>query len=176
MSETPGDNSARFGRGMMMVAWVLGLAALAMVFTGALERQDNPNANPVSVRDGGSVEVRLQRNRQGHYVATGQINDRPVEFLIDTGASLVSIPGALARELELPRGPELRFDTANGVATGYLTRLRTVALGDIVVHDIEAGVAEGFDSDQVLLGMNFLRSLDLLQSGDVMVLRLVGEV
>ena len=58
----------------MFMACVLGLALLTMFFSGALERQRNPNQNPVTKSGDGVVEVVLQRNRQGHYVLTGMIN------------------------------------------------------------------------------------------------------
>jgi aspartyl protease family protein len=156
---------------MMATAWVLALVGMAAWFGGALDRRENPNQSPATLQTADAVEVTLKRNRQGHYVATGTINGRQVRFLLDTGASLVSVPAALAEQLALPRGQDMMFNTANGVSRGYLTRLNDLSLGGIRLTNVDAGVAPGMSGEQVLLGMNVLQTLDILQSGDVMVLR-----
>ena len=80
-------NTTKVGQGMFAIALILGIAMMTMYFGGVEERRHNPNQNPESILNAESVEVHLQQNQQGHYVLTGTINDQPVEFLLDTGAT-----------------------------------------------------------------------------------------
>jgi aspartyl protease family protein len=164
-------NSRRIGKGMWFVMWLLVLGLLTMVFNKLLDEQRNPNTDPQTSRDATASEVVLKRNRYGHYVATGAINDHPVEFLLDTGASDVSVPQDLAQRLGLKKGPEVRFETANGSVNGYMTKLDQVQLGDIRLHQVRASINPGMSGDSVLLGMSFLRHLEFTQRGDSMTLR-----
>jgi aspartyl protease family protein len=144
---------------------------LTMVFNNLLDEQRNPNTDPQTSKNGTTAEVVLKRNRYGHYVATGAINDHPVEFLLDTGASDVSVPQDLAERLGLKKGPEVRFETANGSVNGYMTNLDQVQLGDIRLHQVRASINPGMSGDSVLLGMSFLRHIEFTQRGDSMTLR-----
>ena len=78
---------------------------------------------------------------------------------------------ALADELGLPRGRQFMVDTANGTAEGYATRLQTLQLGDILLHDVEAGIVPGMAGEEVLLGMSALRQLDFRSQGGDLLLR-----
>jgi aspartyl protease family protein len=164
-------NTRRMGKGMWALMWILVLAMLTMVFNNLLDEQRNPNTDPQTSKNGTTAEVVLKRNRYGHYVATGAINDHPVEFLLDTGASDVSVPQDLAEQLGLKKGPEVRFETANGSVNGYMTNLDQVQLGDIRLHQVRASINPGMSGDSVLLGMSFLRHIEFTQRGDSMTLR-----
>ena len=156
---------------MLMLAWVAGLL-LAVRFFGEWEQSRfNPNREPVSVIQGEQIEVRLQSNIQGHFVADGRINGETVTFLLDTGATDVAVPAEQAERLGLPRGAPVMLQTANGQATGYRTVLDSLALGDILLHDVRAIVVPGFGGDQVLLGMSALKQLEFTQRAGTLVLR-----
>jgi aspartyl protease family protein len=159
------------GTGMILVSMVLALAGLTWFFSGALERRENPNQQVNSQLMGRDVVVRLQQNRQGHYVANGKINGQTVTFLLDTGATLVAVPGGLAERLNLERGIAQPTMTAAGTVTSYATRLEQVSLGDIVLNDVRASISPRMQGEAVLLGMSFLRELDLQQSDGELVLR-----
>lgn len=162
----------RLGTGMIVVACLLLLGLLTLFFDQRLERRDNPNRNLVShTTDAGVREVVLQRHWAGHYLAPGRINGEPVRFLLDTGASDVSIPAALAPRLGLEPGAPLRVRTANGVITVFATVAKQVELGDIVLHNVRASLNPYADSDVVLLGMSFMRDLEIVQQGRTMTLR-----
>ncbi len=115
--------------------------------------------------------MQLAGNRQGHFVASGHINGRPVQFMLDTGATDVSVPADLAERLGLERGAPVTLSTANGRSEGYRTRIELLQLGDIVLRDVAALVAPGLDGDQVLLGMSALKKLEFTQRGGSMLLR-----
>ena len=92
------------GRVFMIVAWCAGLYLATQFFGRWEERQQNPNTEVTSQQGEGYIEVKLLGNAQGHFVASGRINNVPVEFLLDTGATDVAVPMDLARQLALPKG------------------------------------------------------------------------
>lgn len=164
--------TSTFGRGMLIAAWVLALALLTWLFEDQIASQINPNRNPRGQIDAlGTREVVLQRNRQGHYVATGMINDNRVRFLLDTGATDVAVSESLANRLRLPRGAGAFSETANGVVPVWRSKLASVRLGAIELRDVRASILPSMDVDQVLLGMSFLKRLELIQRGDTLTLR-----
>lgn len=175
MTHKPLDHSVsprRFGAGMIIAAWLLVLGFLTMYFSGWLDRQHNPNQYVVGTTlDDGVNEVVLKQNRNGHYVANGSINEHSVRFMLDTGATAVSVPGGLARRLELKAGAAQQVQTANGVITTYTTRLDRVDLGSIVLHDIPAHINPRMKGDEVLLGMSFLRHLEFTQRDGTLTIR-----
>nr|WP_298115717.1 TIGR02281 family clan AA aspartic protease [uncultured Pseudomonas sp.] len=161
----------RAGRVMLIMAWVAALA-LATHFFGQWEtRRDNPNQAPKSVHGDGYIEVQLLSSRGGHYLLDGKIDGTTVTLLLDTGATAVAIPAALAERLGLARGAPVQVRTANGTATGYRTRLNSLELGEIRLYDVAALVTPGMDGEEVLLGMSALKQLEFTQKGGTLVLR-----
>lgn len=149
---------------MTVLAWIVVLGLLSALFSGWMEKLNNPNQQVTTVmRTDGVREVVLQQNRAGHYVASGAINGNPVTFLLDTGATSVSVPASVADRLGLERGVRLRANTANGVITTYATRLDRVRLGDIELNNVRADINPHMRGDDVLLGMSFLRQLEFTQ-------------
>jgi aspartyl protease family protein len=165
------DMPSKVGRMMLLAAWVVGLALLAMLFNGMIARQHNPNPNPVAMQGSGLPEVRLERNRAGHFVAGGRINGMPVRFLIDTGATDVALPLPVAERLSLPLRPGGLSHTANGTVRTWTTRLDSVDLGGLVARNVRATVLPNMPGNDVLLGMSYLRDLEMIQRGGVMTLR-----
>lgn len=169
-SSTPATR--RLGKTFIWIAWLLVLGLLTLFFNGVLDRQRNPNQSLQSSIDAGGVrEVVLQRNRYGHYLTVGDINHQQVEFLLDTGASDVSIPAGLARQLGLKAGAPRNYETANGTITAYMTRLDRLAIGDIVLHDVRASINPAVDDIGILLGMSVLKRLEFSQRGNTLTLR-----
>ncbi len=162
----------RLGVTMLVLAWVVVLGLVFLYFRETLERQRNPNQS-VETRYGqdGAREVVLKRNKYGHYITAGEINGREVTFLLDTGATGVAIPSKIAKGLALRRGRPFRTQTANGISTSYAVTLKEVRVGDIVLRDVSAGIAENYHSDEVLLGMSFLKYIEFTQRGDTLILR-----
>ena len=168
-SETP--ITRRYGRRMIAAGWIAVLVLLFLFFEDHLTQLYNPNTAPVSsVLEDGSARVVLLRNRYSHYVTSGRINDQPVDFLVDTGASDVNIPATVARKLKLERGAPFRARTANGTVIIYHTRLDRVEIGDIRLNDLNGSINPHMEGDSVLLGMEFLKRLDFSQSGQELTL------
>lgn len=162
----------RLGMGMTIGMWLVVLALLTLFFQDWQEKQYNPNQKLSLTRgEDGVAELVLQRNRFGHYVANGHINGEPVVFLLDTGASDISVPEGLAKSLGLKRGPAMIYQTANGSVRVYATRLASVDLGGITLQGVRASINPAMEGNEVLLGMSFLKHLDFSQRGDTLTLR-----
>jgi aspartyl protease family protein len=169
----PANNPHRpLGRGMALVASLLVLGMFYFYFENSLQARDNPN-HQLQIAPGS--ELVLKRSRDGHYVFPGTINGRPVTFLLDTGATLVSVPAHLAGELGLKPGAAQRSITANGTVTTRATRVDTLAFGPFHLNGVPASLNPGMRGEQVLLGMSVLKHLEFTQRGDTLVLRPVGE-
>jgi len=115
-------------------------------------------------------EIVIPRSRDGHFYVAGQINGQPVTFLVDTGASSVSVKSALAGRLGLPRGQPVAIGTAAGMTQGEEVAGQTVTLGGITVREVRIIVLAGMPAE-ALLGQNVLRHLEVIQTADRMVLR-----
>lgn len=166
------DIPSRIGRAMLIGAWVAGLALAALFFNGVVERRNNPNPDPVAQTGRSGVpQVVLRRNRAGHYVASGRINGEPVVFLVDTGATDVALPLALARRLGLSLSPGGIGRTANGTVQTWTTRLDSVDLGGLVARNVRASVLPNMPGEEILLGMSYLKRLELIQRGETLTLR-----
>jgi len=159
------------GRGMVIAAWILLLVLLTVFFNDHLDKQNNPNRQLATVTTGDIPEVRLQRNRHGHYVASGSINGQAVEFMLDTGATDVSIPASIAEKLGLQRGRAMTYQTANGAITAWQTTVDVIQLGALQLGPIRASINPNDSSGAVLLGMSFLRHLDFSQQGNTLTLK-----
>jgi aspartyl protease family protein len=168
-SYRPGNKISQI---MVSLAWISFLAMLVIGFDRYLEKRTNPNERPaLAYTAEGAAEVVLVQNRQGHYIADGKINGHWVTFIIDTGATSLSIPGNVAKALNLTEGRAERTRTANGDIMVYSTRLDTVKLGSIELRNIAAHINPHMAGDQVLLGMSFLKHLELLQKDKQLTVR-----
>ncbi|MEH6473643.1 MAG: TIGR02281 family clan AA aspartic protease [Halopseudomonas sp.] len=161
----------KIGKNMMILAWIIAMGLLTWIFGDWEERQINPNRSPLSSSALGVTEVTLVRNRQGHYVTSGSINQHPVVFLVDTGATTVAIPGGLQQQLGLVEGKRQRSITANGTATAYATVIGQLKIGDIELFNVRASILPNMPGKHILLGMSVLREIEFTQKGDKLTLR-----
>ena len=156
---------------MVIAAWIILLVLLTMFFNNHLDKQNNPNHRLSTITQDGVPEVRLQRNRSSHYVATGLINGQAVEFMLDTGATDVSIPAKIADNIGLQRGRATTYQTANGTISAWQTTIDEIQLGPLRLGPVRASINPNDSSGAVLLGMSFLRHLDFSQQGNTLTLK-----
>lgn len=162
----------KIGASMLAMMWLGIFVLLGVFFSDILDKQNNPNQSVDTLSLTGDIkELVLKRNRMGHYVANGSINSQPVTFMLDTGATDVAIPAVIAKKLNLQAGPSAYYQTANGQVKVYLTKLDTISLGDIRLSNVRATINPGYKSDQILLGMSFLKHLEFSQRGNTLTLR-----
>ena len=171
--EVSGDDlPSRIGRLMLFLAWIVGLAILMLAFQRFMDQGQHPNQDiDVSLDAAGRPQVILARNHVGHYLAPGRINGQPVIFLIDTGATDVALPLALAERLNLRLVPGSIARTANGDVQAWSALLDEVDLSGLVARRVRASVLPNLPGDQVLLGMRYLKRFVLLQREGTLTVR-----
>ena len=125
-----------------------------LVFLGFQWRAHEERRTAFSV-DGGVIEIR--RAADGHYHWAGTLNGRPVEFLVDTGASGVAIPAALASRLGLQAEGTVRSRTAGGDVVGQVVRADLELAGGVRVERLRLVALPQLESP--LLGMDVLGRL-----------------
>jgi aspartyl protease family protein len=166
------DPTNKMAKTFVWIAWIIGLALLVFIFQDALDEQYNPNSQPeIRLSSDGKAEVILNQNRQGHYVAKGTIDGSSVTFLLDTGATQVSIPAHIAEGLGLFAQGSYRVQTANGSVTVYKTEIGQLSLGNIFLYNVAAHINPAMKSDEILLGMSALKRVDFQQTGKQLILR-----
>jgi aspartyl protease family protein len=128
----------------------------------------------VSAASGSGVAsaVTLTADGRGHFVTAGSVNGSSVSFVVDTGATLVSLGAgdAVRAGLDYRKGEPSMAMTANGATRIWRVKLATVKIGDITLHDVD-GAVHGHDMPVALLGMSFLGRMEMKRDGDTMTLR-----
>lgn len=145
---------------------VIWLSLGAFVFLAFNAAVSPKVARPIATE--GNEAVTIERSRDQHFYVEGAINGHPVTFLVDTGASLVSVSNELALKVGLAPGAPAIFGTAGGPTAGRIVPEASVRVGGIRVDGIRVAVGTG---EQALLGQNFLNKVELTQGSDRMVLR-----
>ncbi len=106
--------------------------------------------------------VRVEQDQSGLYRTSGAIDGHQVNFIIDTGASYVTININQAKALGIDfQGKQVQVETASGKAKAYLITLNKISMGAIVVYNVPALVIESDSPPAVLLGMSFLKQLEM---------------
>jgi clan AA aspartic protease (TIGR02281 family) len=147
----------RLGGAFLHAGIWLGLGLLFYVF---FLRQETPPAQVV-----GSGSIELSRARDGHFHIDGAIQGAPVRFLIDTGASTVSISQALAARIGLDCQAAATFRTANGTVQGCSSRVSELEFGPFRIGNAAVAILPDLTSE-ALLGMNALRQVRMEQEAD----------
>ncbi len=116
---------------------------------------------------GALPSVTIAADGNGHFMAEGQINGSHVRFLVDTGATLVTLPASEARRLgiDYARGQQAVSQTAAGRVLVYRVRLDTVTVGGMTIRDVDAVVNDAPGLDVSLLGMSFLNRTEMRREG-----------
>ena len=147
----------RTGQAFLFAGIWLALGLFAYVY---FQHRDSP---PVRMLGAGRIE--LTRASDGHFHLDGRIDGKPVRFLIDTGASTVSVSQAMAGRIGLDCQHPSVFQTANGAVRGCMTRAAEVGFGPFVLADVAVAILPHLTSEP-LLGMNALKAVRLEQDED----------
>lgn len=122
---------------------------------------------------GARQKVTLSADERGHYVVDGRVNGTHIRFLLDTGATSVSLSAAEARRLGIDyrRGERALSVMADGrQIPSYRIKLDSVAVGDITLFGVEGIVHEGMGAGVALLGMSFLNRTEIRRDGTLLTL------
>lgn len=114
--------------------------------------------------------VNIRRNQALQYLTRATINGRPVPVLVDTGANVMLLNAQQAESLRIDyrAGQPTRIQTAGGTVEGWMVMLPSVALGGIKVNQVVAAVVPGDQPPIILLGMSFLRHVEIKESDGLM--------
>ena len=145
---------------------------ISKVFTldekiGNTFKTTSDDKNTISIRK----RAIIKGDANGMYLTKGQINGKTVEFLVDTGATLVSMSSGLAEQLKIKyeKGEKIQLMTAKGPSIAYVVELNKVKVGDIELYNITGSVSDDM-TGRALLGMSFLGKLDMKRKGKYLVL------
>jgi aspartyl protease family protein len=123
-------------------------------------------------QDSAGGALMLKADNEGHFLTEGSVNGASVRFLVDTGATLVSLGAgdAVRAGILYRKGEPMNVMTANGIAQVWRVKVGTLKLGDITLHDVDAAV-HASNLPIGLLGMSFLNRMEMKRDGDTMTLR-----
>lgn len=133
----------------------------APVSQGARPGGDNRN---------NGTKIVLPMGSGGHFFTQGLVNGKPIQFMLDTGATTIAfgVSDAKRMGIDYQKGQAVHMGTANGLAQGYKLKLRSVKIGDVEVYDVDAII--GPDMPFALLGNSFLSRFNMNKTVDLMVL------
>ena len=115
-------------------------------------------------------------SRGGMYSVTGTINNQLVDFVVDTGASYITMNAQHAKRLRLDysKAKKVMMNTAKGKTTAHVFNVASVRIGGIELKNVQAAVVHELESSKMLLGMSFLKQVEMQQKNGLMVLRKTG--
>lgn len=118
-------------------------------------------------------EVVIPRDRANQYTTNAMINGYRVPVLVDTGATTVALSASQASGLgiDYKKGIVTSVSTASGIAKAYQLKLNTVAIGNITINSVPAVVVEGSFPAIALLGMSYLRHVDMSEKNGLLILQ-----
>ena len=152
----------------MLVFWCVVMGLLYLLMTHYLK--------PTQTQVLANGDLVIERARDGHFYAMGTVNGRAAKFMVDTGASVVSVSEEFARQAGIVGGTPTTFHTANGPRAGRLVQGVTVGMGPVSVSNVRVGVGlVGGDDSDALLGQSFLSQFDIRINNKQMVLRARGS-
>lgn len=144
-------------------------ALWALIFVGAIAAYglwDDISRSGMSARISAETgEITVPRSADGHYYLTLQVNDTPIRFVVDTGATDMVLTRADAVTAGVDPGDQGfsgRARTANGTVRVAPVRLDTVAIGPVQDRNVRASVNDG-EMDTSLLGMTYLHRFSSIQ-------------
>lgn len=125
-----------------------------------------------SYASGSRPTVKLVADSGGHFSTVGSINGRPIRFMVDTGATMVSLSTNTARQfgIDLGRATQGAVSTAGGVVRSYNVTLDNVKVGPISLNFVEATIVDNLPDGFALLGNSFLSRVQMSREGNVLTL------
>jgi aspartyl protease family protein len=140
--------------------------------TVKLGQNERLNAGSASA-DSSSQSVTLTASGNGHFVTMGQINGQSVRFLVDTGASFITLGATEAKRMNINYlgGQRVSMSTANGVVPAYKIKLDEVRVGNVTLNNVDGVVHPDNSMPVALLGMSFLNRMEMKRDGETMVLK-----
>ena len=125
----------------------------------------------------GDKVVIVYANQYGHYYINTITQGININYLIDTGATTVSLTRADAEKIGIDLSKlnyTQKVSTANGIILSAPIKLDYIQINDILIKNISASVSQDNGLEKSLLGMSFLNKLNSFEVSDDS-LKMVGE-
>lgn len=161
------DTASAIGGWMIALLWLMALGAGTYALQNWMDKRDSARQG-TTISGAQGQSLRVASDRFGQFAVAGNANGQKVSFLVDTGASGISIPQGIADQLELRRGQAFPVNTANGVITVYSTVIDTLNIGPHSQKQVQAHINPSMEGELALLGMSFLRRYELIQREGVL--------
>ena len=125
----------------------------------------------LSATAGRGSRIVLVAGTGGHFMTSGQINGKAVQFMVDTGATSIAMSSADADRagINFKNGQPVHLSTANGISQGFRIKLNSVRVGDVEIFDVDAVVTQQ-SMPYMLLGNSFLTRFQMIRENDQMTL------
>lgn len=132
---------------------------------------DAPSSVGAGAQPANASRIVLTAESGGHFMANGSINGKVARFMVDTGATSVTLglPDAKRIGLNLDSAPPVRLNTANGVVQGWRLKLDSVRVGEALIYSVDAVVLPE-PMPFVLLGNSFLSRFQMQRTNDQLTL------
>lgn len=170
----PGWESAPVRKALFPAIALFGAAALGLVSMRESIKDDDLAATPAVSEEAAAEpdyakitphQIRvasLRKEADGHYWATARVNGSTVKFLVDTGATMISLTRRDARKIgvntdKLVRSVDVR--TASGRVKAGIVNIEKIEIDGVELEDVSAVVLEE-GLEYSLLGMSFLNRLE----------------
>ncbi len=156
-------------RTSMLWIGVFWLTVMGVLYLAMSHYSNYSNQRQTVVTSNGVLTI--QKDRDGHFYIPGAINGQSVMFVVDTGATIISVSDELARQAKLPEGEPAQFNTAAGFRTGSIVSGVTVQVGSFSASNmrVSTGLQIG-DGKEALLGQNFLSKFKMSVDGNQLTL------
>jgi aspartyl protease family protein len=150
---------------MILAAFLIGagtlMAQMADKMTPATPASAMTSAKS-SAEQAGVRSISIPRDARGHFQTDGRIDGQRIDFMVDTGASVIALNEKSAARFGLrptPSDYKMTVSTANGTIKAARTRLAMVDIGGLIVRDVDAMVLPDEALSENLLGLSFLSKL-----------------
>ena len=116
------------------------------------------------------TRLTIAPDARGMYFVDGTINGQQTSFVVDTGATHVTMSGRKAKALNIDyrAGVRSHAQTAAAVVPVWQIRLSSVSIGAIKINNVSTTVIEGDHPSEVLLGNSFLNQTDMNKAGSML--------
>ncbi|WP_421214247.1 retropepsin-like aspartic protease family protein [Aeromonas dhakensis] len=148
--------------------WLLAWLSLMGLLTLYFHSRTQPSVTS-------SGELLLRADQSGHYRLEGAINGQPVQLLLDTGATRITVSQRVAERLGLTAHGSSQVNTAAGFIRVGNGTIETLAMGPLTLYDLAIFINPAAAGDEVLVGMNALGRLELVQKERQLLLRPLQE-
>lgn len=158
------------GNRFAIIAFLLSCILLFFYAKGYFDKRYNPNQEKTFL----NKELILGISDDGHFRASGKINNVPVTFLIDTGASSIAISEEIAKKAGLKAISKIKSATANGTTSAHTTTIDQLSIAGMNFKDEPAVILPNMDNE-ALLGMSFLKQTNAEFKNNQLIIRINEE-